>query len=88
MKAKLLKIGLGYREPGKKKMQFKCYWYIAIANRIMISMHNHFDRPFFARPRIIGELGRKDTMFGVGGFQVHYHTFPIIYDDKLTIGDA
>ena len=71
----IFKVGLGYRKPGE--MRFKCYWYIQIGNHIMLSMHNHLDKPFFKKMHIIDEPGRTDTMFGIGGLQVHYHTFPI-----------
>lgn len=51
---------------------FKCIWHWQIGQHTMLSIHNHLDKPFFYRVRSCG-----DVMLGIGGFQIHYHKFPI-----------
>ena len=53
-------------------MKFKCLWHLQIGKHIMLSIHNHFDNPHFLKVPSYG-----DIMFGVGGFEFHYHKFPI-----------
>ena len=68
-----IKIGHGYRAPDGEKMQFKCYWYLQIGNHIMISAHNHLDRPFWHRFYTVPH----GIWFGACGLIFRFQRYPI-----------